>query len=78
MSHKAAIRELCFDSLYPFCVMVLAKNVTMIACIVMPSTYHLLLHLFSLTTCSGSRQKGESESESYIATQVGCIEAKHS
>lgn len=43
MTHKAAIRELRSGSLCPLCVMLLAKNVTVIACIVMPHSHQLLL-----------------------------------
>lgn len=62
MSLKAAIRELCFGSLFWLCLMLLAKNFTMIACIVMPYSHQLLFPVFSLTSVSGSRQKGEFES----------------
>lgn len=51
----------CALAVFTRFVMLLAKNVTMIACIVMPYLHPLLLPLFCLSGCTGSRQKGESE-----------------
>lgn len=49
----------------------------MIACIVMPYSHQLLLPLFSLTWCSGSRQKGASESEFDIDIEGRSIQTMH-
>lgn len=63
MSHKAPIRELCFGSLYPLCVILLSKNFTMIACFVMPCSHQLLPPLFPLVRYLRSRQRSDRKNE---------------